>query len=331
MSWKLETALMELDFNQSWLATVADLRTEALAGVFQAITFMGGVEGYLIVIALVFCLIGKRLAVSAAIVVLVSMIANHLLKTLVQNPRPFVEDGTYLENWEVSPARATELVAEFSTPSGHAMAAAAFYGFLLANTKHLMSRMILLMIPFLIGMSRPVLGVHYFEDIAIGWLLGGGIALLSAYKLNDLWARWLSLNPFLQAMLVLFTSGLVWYATLVLTGRSPAELPTEFVSVLGFLSGVLVAAPIELRRVNYDIQGRALIPATIRFALMLFILVLTLLATELPALLMGEPSGVVESVWRYISYGLVAAVGVLFVPWIFIRFKLATIGPDIGP
>ena len=120
---------MDLDFNQAWLATIADHRPELVTKVFQAITFMGGVEGYLIVIAWIYCFISKRLAVSASIIVLVSMILNHLLKTFIQNPRPFVVDGTYLDYWAVSPMRAAELVAEFSTPSGHAMAAAAFYGF----------------------------------------------------------------------------------------------------------------------------------------------------------------------------------------------------------
>lgn len=319
---------MDIDFNQAWLATIADHRPEFLTKIFQAITFMGGVEGYLIVIALIYCFIGKRLAVSVSIIVLVSMILNHLLKTLIQNPRPFVSDETYSDFWAVSPTRAAELVAEFSTPSGHAMAAAAFYGFLIMRTRSVFARGMILLIPFLIGISRPVLGVHYFEDIALGWLLGGGIAYLAALNIEALWRRWVSLNFIVQAALTVIVSVMVWLATLVLTGRSAPDLPTEFVSVLGFLTGVLLASPIEYRKIGYEIERRLIVMGSIRFVLMLGLLVLTLLALDVPALIFGEPTGVAESLWRYVGYGIVGAVGVLVVPWLFKRLKLATSGPS---
>ena len=307
---------MDLDFNQAWLATIADHRPELLTKVFQAITFMGGVEGYLIVIALMFCFIGKRLAVNASIIVLVSMILNHLLKTFIQNPRPFVVDGTY----------SAELVAEFSTPSGHAMAAAAFYGFLITRAHATFARGLLLLAPFLIGISRPILGVHFFEDIALGWLLGGGIACLAALKIDALWRRWSSLDLFVLAAFTLSVSVLVWVATLVLTGRSAPDLPTEFVSVLGFLTGVLLAAPIEHRKVDYEIEPASPVISSIRFVLMLGLLLLVLFALDAPALIFGEPSGVIETLWRYVGYGLVGAVGVFVVPWLFVSLKLATSG-----
>lgn len=315
---------MDIDFNQAWLVTIADHRPEFLTKIFQAITFMGGVEGYLIVIALIFCFFSKRLAVSASIVVLVSMILNHLLKTVIQNPRPFVSDGTYLDFWAVSPTRAAESVAEFSTPSGHAMAAAAFYGFLITRTRALFARAPLLLIPFLIGVSRPILGVHFFEDIALGWLLGGGIAFLATLNLDALWRRWVSVNFVIQAAVTIIVSVLVWLATLVLTGRSAPELPTEFVSVLGFLTGVMLASPIEHRNVGYELEQPSLVLASMRFVLMLGLLILTLLALDIPALIFGEPHGVTESLWRYIGYGIVGAVGVLVVPWLFLRLKLAS-------
>lgn len=317
---------MDIDFNQAWLATIADHRPEFLTKIFQVITFMGGVEGYLIVIALIYCLIGKRLAVNASIIVLVSMILNHLLKTVIQNPRPFVSDGTYQDFWAVSPTRAAELVAEFSTPSGHAMAAAAFYGFLISRTHSIFGRGMLLLIPFLIGVSRPILGVHFFEDIALGWLLGGGIAFLAAFNIDALWRRWVSLNFVVQVALTVIVSGMVWLATLVLTGRSASDLPTEFISVLGFLTGVLLASPVEHRKVGYEIEQHLLVVACIRFVLMFGLLILTLLALDVPALIFGEPSGISASVWRYVGYGIVGAVGVLVVPWLFRRLNLAVSG-----
>ena len=314
---------MGLNFNQAWLESVARFRSETATELFQAITFMGGVEGYLIIIALIYGFFGKRLAVSASIVVLLSMIANHLLKTLIQNPRPFVEDGTYQDAWAVSAARASELVAEYSTPSGHAMAAAAFYGFLVLRATDWRGRFGLILVPILIGISRPVLGVHYFEDIALGWLLGGGIAAFAAYRIDAFWARWCNLDIGMRTLFALLLSRAVWGATLALTGRSVSELPTEFVSVLGFLSGVLMAAPLEAKNIKYEVLERSLITRGVRFILMLSILVATLIILEIPTLLISEPVGLVETVWRYVRYAIVGAIGVLFVPWLFIRMKLA--------
>ena len=119
---------------------------------------------------------------------------------------------------------------------------------------------------------------------------------------------------------------MVWLATLVLTGRSASDLPTEFISVLGFLTGVLLASPVEHRKVGYEIEQHLLVVACIRFVLMFGLLILTLLALDVPALIFGEPSGISASVWRYVGYGIVGAVGVLVVPWLFRRLNLAVSG-----
>ena len=203
------------------------------------------------------------------------------------------------------------------------MAAAAFYGFLVLRATDWRGRFGLILVPILIGISRPVLGVHYFEDIALGWLLGGGIAAFAAYRIDAFWARWCNLDIGMQTLFALLLSLAVWGATLGLTGRSVSELPTEFVSVLGFLSGVLMAAPLEAKSIKYEVLERSLITRGVRFILMLSILVATLIILEIPTLLISEPVGLVETVWRYVRYAIVGAIGVLFVPWLFIRMKLA--------
>ncbi|MCH8905990.1 MAG: hypothetical protein IH840_02785 [Candidatus Heimdallarchaeota archaeon] len=44
---------------------------------------------------------------------------NHTLKGIIQNPRPFVKDGTYEENWAIEGEAAEELAIDYGTPSGH--------------------------------------------------------------------------------------------------------------------------------------------------------------------------------------------------------------------
>ena len=79
------------------------------------------------------------------------------------------------------PAESVYFESSFSFPSGHATAAAAFFGFMLYYFwKTLTSWRHRLQLTFfigalivLIGLSRIYLGVHYLSDILAGFLLGG--------------------------------------------------------------------------------------------------------------------------------------------------------------
>ncbi len=92
-------------------------------------------------------------------------ILNHILKNIVQRPRPtecrLIDESGY------------------SFPSGHSMASAAFYGFLIyllykkVKNKKLRNTLIVLLflLIFLIGISRIYLGVHYTSDVLAGFLV----------------------------------------------------------------------------------------------------------------------------------------------------------------
>ncbi|MGI5911449.1 MAG: phosphatase PAP2 family protein [Syntrophomonadaceae bacterium] len=74
--------------------------------------------------------------------------------------------------------------AGFSFPSGHAMLATAFYGFLAYLAFTLLPERIskkivpgLFILILVIGISRVYLNVHYFTDILAGFIFGGLITL----------------------------------------------------------------------------------------------------------------------------------------------------------
>ncbi len=312
----------DLNFNQEFLTALAAHRGELTTKLFQFITFWGGVEGYLIIVALLYAAISKRLAVQAAIVVLLSAVANHLLKVAIQNPRPFVAEGTYVEQWAVSAGRATELATEFSTPSGHAMGAASFYLFLMLRTRNNLVRALLVLAPVLIGISRPVLGVHYVEDILLGWVLGAGLAVLANRHIETLWAWWRARALTAQMAASLIASMGVWLLTLWLTGRTISDLPTEFVGILGFLTGTLLAAPMEVKHIDDAAAGLTFPVKLARFFLMAAVLVGSMLLLDT---LMGFVEGtgpVTESLLRYLKYTSVAFASLFGAPWLFKRLKL---------
>ena len=93
-----------------------------------------------------------------------SALTTFLLKNFFDRMRPM--EAIYTEN-------------SFSFPSGHATAAMALYGFLLYTIckfdKHKLKTpfiFFLTLLILLVGLSRLYLGVHYFSDVLVGYLIG---------------------------------------------------------------------------------------------------------------------------------------------------------------
>jgi len=107
-----------------------------------------------------------RYVVQLMIVLLVAASSNLLLKQIINRARP---DADYLVT-----------VNTLSYPSGHAMSAMAFYGFLIYliytfNIPKLVKYCIIAFLAILIlsiGISRIYLGVHFPSDIAGGFIAG---------------------------------------------------------------------------------------------------------------------------------------------------------------
>lgn len=142
------------------------LINDTITPIAKFITWFGGVTG-LIVIGIILTIVLRNKVIGFCIWINLGTIAliNQILKRLVQRPRPnefrIIEETGY------------------SFPSGHSMASAAFYGFLiylinkkLKNKKikiALISALSILII--LIGMSRIYLGVHYTSDVYAGFAI----------------------------------------------------------------------------------------------------------------------------------------------------------------
>ena len=146
-------------------------------GVWEAITALGGV--ILIPIAIVFVLAALasrrvRLALIVGVVLLAATLFTDLVKDYIARPRPGVDP----------------LVAAsgYSFPSGHSLSSAATYGLIglvvwrssLPLVVRRLAVVIGVMLPFLIGLSRIALGVHYPSDVLGGWLAGIAFVSLAA-------------------------------------------------------------------------------------------------------------------------------------------------------
>ncbi len=134
---------------------------------------------------------GKAAAVFAVSMVL-GFVADLTFKLLVHRPRP--DGGLFI-------------VSGYSFPSGHAAMSAIFFGFLLwaykddvaAGARRRLFVAAMLLLPFLVGLSRLYLGVHWTSDVLAGWALG--VSALTLTLLGFLAAERLEVGKRLRVLL----------------------------------------------------------------------------------------------------------------------------------
>jgi len=153
-------------FDSNIYNMINSLKSNCMDMFFKTITRFGD-EEVLIFIAIV-CLIfikNRKIGTSIAINLASTGLMNHILKEIVQRPRPPIEFRMVQES-------------SFSFPSGHAMASLAFYGLIIyyiynyvknKKVKNIACIALSILI-FLIGISRIYLGVHYASDVLAGFL-----------------------------------------------------------------------------------------------------------------------------------------------------------------
>ena len=150
---------------------VISFRSPALTQYFLYMTYVGDVYGYLIVLAIyllisIFVFKKWKYVAQTSFVLLLATVSNMVLKRFIDRARPGIEHMVSVET--------------LSYPSGHAMSAMAFYGFLIFlvykfNLNKYLKAGILVLLAILIlsiGVSRIYLGVHFPSDIAGGYIAG---------------------------------------------------------------------------------------------------------------------------------------------------------------
>jgi len=150
---------------------IISFRTPGLNKFLQFITEVGDFYGYLVIAILstiIFYVKFKnwRYVVEIFFVLIISGLSNLALKQVINRARP---DTEHLVS-----------VATLSYPSGHAMSAIAFYGFLIYllytfNLRPWLKTGLILLCGFLIaaiGISRIYLGVHFPSDVVGGYIAG---------------------------------------------------------------------------------------------------------------------------------------------------------------
>jgi membrane-associated phospholipid phosphatase len=312
-----------LPFNMALMEFLADHRDPILTKFFLFMTFLGEVNGYILIVTLVYVMFDKSLGVRLAVVLLLTMTLNHVLKIIVKNPRPFIREGTYLQKWAVPADYAKELATEYSTPSGHAMAAGAFYGYLYACVRNWYVRAIAIFALIFVGLSRPYLGVHYLEDILIGWPIGLLVAWIAVKYGDRFAAAWnkRSYGGRIAAMVV--ASALLWLITIAINDWQIDGEPRAFLAYAGFLTGIVIGGPLEASLVNFDPRSSNIAAKIARYVLSVGLVILTLELLGKVNASMADNFSFTGYVLQYLRYTAGGVVSIFVAPLIFTTMGLA--------
>ena len=203
------------------------------------------------------------------------------------------------------------------------MAGSGFYSYLYASVKNRYVRTLSITLLLLTGLSRPYLGVHYLEDVPIGWALGLSIALLSvryAESIGSLWNRF----SYPQQLLIAAASSLVlWGFTRAQVGWSTEAQPLAFVGYAGFLTGIVAGYPVERRTVDFDPRSSTVARRALRYLLTVGLILGTLLILDEGFGAVSGDSSPLGYLLRYIRYTIAGIVATLLGPLLFVKLGLA--------
>ena len=154
-------------------------RTPEMDRIILAISALAGTAAWLIILSLVYWLWDRRRGWILALVFMLFMQGNTLVKEMTVQPRPYQAD---IRIGLVGPPPLSH-----GFPSGHAQAAALMFGGMALLHPALVPSLLLVGVAISVGLTRLYLGVHDLSDVLAGWAFGGlGVVMMALFfRLQD--------------------------------------------------------------------------------------------------------------------------------------------------
>jgi membrane-associated phospholipid phosphatase len=302
-------------------------------GLMKVFTFLGNEEFYLLVMPVLYWCVSTSLGLRVGVILMFSGISNSYLKWIMHLPRPY---------WYSSDVQAFTSETSFGAPSGHSQNAVSVWGLLAASYKRRWGWIAVILVIFLIGLSRMALGVHFHLDVLTGWTFG--IVLLWGFlKLEKPAGQWLKRQNLASKVAAIFgvSLALILIGVLIVTALGNWQLPAAWqqnaaaavpdgdpiaplalsgmVSNAAALFGLAAGYVLIEARGGFDAGG----PLEKRLLRYFLGLIGVLLFWKGLDLIFPEGETMVALIFRYLRYTLTTLWLSFGAPWLFLKMGLA--------
>ena len=127
-------------------------------------SFLGTEEFFMLILPILYWCVDSLLGIRVAIILMLSGGINGAIKLALHGPRPY---------WFSTSVKGLAAETSFGVPSNHAQSATVIWGILAAALRKWWAWLVAVLLIFLVGLSRLYLGVHFPQDVLLGWLIGG--------------------------------------------------------------------------------------------------------------------------------------------------------------
>jgi glycerophosphoryl diester phosphodiesterase len=291
----------------SWeLALVRDAQTlagPALTALMRGLSLLGTEYGYLVLLPLIYWCVDKSRGLRIGILVFLSSVVNLRLKLIFAQPRPY----------DLDPSLGMVKESGYGLPSGHAQTTTVFWGSVQVLFRPPWSLVLAIVLPFLVGLSRIYLGVHFPTDVIAGWAIGATMLVFDRL-LGD------RIDRFFAGLRDTLALGFVAAVALGMN-----LLYIQDTSSSGALFGFAGAAIYSKRGTSFSVAG-SFRKRALRY---LFGMATLAIVYALPKLLLASLEVGGPPLVRFLRYAFVGAWVAAGAPWLFLRMGLADIEVDV--
>lgn len=168
-----------------------NLLGDAGASIATLITMLGEETVMVAILGFIYWCYDKKFGVYVGTNLMVGLVANPMIKNVFLRYRP------YMVHPEVKCLRPVHegdlydpLLQGYSFPSGHTSNSSTMYFSLPVYGKKKWLVVLGILVPFLVGLSRVCLGVHYPTDVMAGWLLGAVVVSAITFLQKKIQIKW---------------------------------------------------------------------------------------------------------------------------------------------
>ena len=225
-SW--EPLLME------WLQTRLGAFGAAAASFF---TMFGEEMLMIVILGFLYWCYDKKAGQFIGTNIMAGILLNPMLKNIALRRRPYFDHpGIKCLRKVDASADAYDIAAQgYSFPSGHSANSAILYGSFPVVWKKRIFRILAVVLPLLVGLSRVALGVHYPTDVLAGWLLGIVIVIV----LSALQRKVKNENVLHLILFLMVLPGIFYCRT------------DDYFTGLGMMAGFFLAIPFEKKYIRF--------------------------------------------------------------------------------